>query len=164
MKRKFHIIVFTLKRLELSHESIHLPRQPVFPPAHEETTFLARRPQKITHLCLKNKRHKNHIHFYFSLQTTGSLYLLALMAIHAFSLYLLTRGRRPYICRLKLVLQFYRHSSELFFSFFDHAQHVEVLGPGIELELQQQPEPLQQQCWILNPMHHKGTPELFIFI
>lgn len=35
---------------------------------------------------------------------------------------------------------------------------MEVLGPGIELMPQQQPELLQGQCQFLNPLRHKGTP------
>ena len=33
-----------------------------------------------------------------------------------------------------------------------------VPRPGIKPATQQCPELLQWQCWILNPMHHKGTP------
>ena len=36
--------------------------------------------------------------------------------------------------------------------------HVEVAGAGTEPVPQQQPEPLQWECQILNPLHHKGTP------
>ena len=34
--------------------------------------------------------------------------------------------------------------------------HVEVPGPGIKPTPQQQPELLQWQCWILNPLHWAG--------
>ena len=36
-------------------------------------------------------------------------------------------------------------------------QHVEIARPGIEHTPQQWPKPLQWQCWILNPLCHKGT-------
>ena len=39
-----------------------------------------------------------------------------------------------------------------------HSQHVEVPVPEIEPAPWQWPEPLQWQCWILNPLHHQGTP------
>ena len=42
--------------------------------------------------------------------------------------------------------------------FLVYLWHVEVPEPGIEPVPQQRPEPLQQQCWILNPLHHKGNP------
>ena len=42
--------------------------------------------------------------------------------------------------------------------------HVEVPGPGIKAKLQQQPEPLQWQYWILNPLCHKGTPVISDFL
>ena len=37
-------------------------------------------------------------------------------------------------------------------------QHVEVPGPSIKPEPQQQPKLLQWQCQILNPLCHKRTP------
>ena len=39
-----------------------------------------------------------------------------------------------------------------------HSYHMEVPGPGIEPVLQEQPELLQSQHWILNPLHLKRTP------
>ena len=39
--------------------------------------------------------------------------------------------------------------------------HVEVPGPGIKPAPELWPEPLQWQCWILNPLSHKGTPIKF---
>ena len=38
--------------------------------------------------------------------------------------------------------------------FWPHPWHVEVPRPGIEPP-QQQPQLLQWQCWILNPLHHR---------
>ena len=40
-----------------------------------------------------------------------------------------------------------------FFLFQLHPWHVEVPGPGIKSELQLQPMPQLQQCWICNPLH-----------
>ena len=40
-------------------------------------------------------------------------------------------------------------------------QHAEVSGPGIKQVPWQQPEQLQWQCRILNPLHHKGTLGIF---
>lgn len=71
-------------------------------------------------------------------------------------------------------------SKGFFFFFFlagAHPEHMEVPGPGIELEPQllphlmlkplyragnctvprQQPKPLQRQCWILDPLRHSGN-------
>ena len=45
-----------------------------------------------------------------------------------------------------------------------YPRHVEVLGPGFKLTPQQRPKPLQWQCWILNSLHHKGTPKIYYFI
>ena len=42
-------------------------------------------------------------------------------------------------------------------------QHVEVSKPGNQNMPQQQPRPLQWQCWILNPLHHKGSPDFCVF-
>ena len=53
--------------------------------------------------------------------------------------------------------------SRIFF-FWPHSQHVDVPRPGTEPMPKQQPEPLQWQCWILNPLCHKGIPtEEFFF-
>ena len=41
--------------------------------------------------------------------------------------------------------------------FFPYPQHAEVPRPGIKPMPQQWPKPLQWQCWILNPLYHKGT-------
>ena len=41
--------------------------------------------------------------------------------------------------------------------------HVEVPRPGVEPASQQQPKPLQWQCWILNALHHKETPKIVSF-
>ena len=38
--------------------------------------------------------------------------------------------------------------------------HVSVPGPGIKPAPQQEPEPLQWQCQILNLLHHKKSPVL----
>lgn len=35
---------------------------------------------------------------------------------------------------------------------------------GMELVPQQSSEPLELQCWILNPLSYQGTPILFLFI
>ena len=50
---------------------------------------------------------------------------------------------------------------QFFFSnlnFCLHLWHVEVPGPGMEPTPQKQPEPLQQQSQILNPLYHQGIP------
>lgn len=39
-----------------------------------------------------------------------------------------------------------------------HPQNMEIHRPGIKLEPQQWPQPLQWQHWILNWLCHKGTP------
>ena len=39
---------------------------------------------------------------------------------------------------------------------------MEVLGPGIKLLFQQQLKPLQLQCGILNPLHHRRTLEKIV--
>ena len=49
------------------------------------------------------------------------------------------------------------------FSFFGHTYGIWKL-PGIEPVPQQQLKPLQWQCRILNPLHHKGTPQANILI
>ena len=41
--------------------------------------------------------------------------------------------------------------------------HVAVPGPGVKLVPQQLPEPLQWQCWILNPLQHREIPHFFSF-
>ena len=46
----------------------------------------------------------------------------------------------------------------ILFSFWLRPRHVEIPGPGIEPVSQQQPELLQGQCQVLNPLHHQGTP------
>ena len=51
-----------------------------------------------------------------------------------------------------------------FFSFRPWLQHVEIPGPGLELTPQQQPQPLQWQHWVLNPLCHKGTPLMILGI
>ena len=51
----------------------------------------------------------------------------------------------------------------LFISSWLHPRHVEVPRPGIEPAPQQRPEPLRWQCWIVNPLCHKGTPILWLF-
>ena len=49
------------------------------------------------------------------------------------------------------------NNSKNFLSFWPHPWHIEVLGPGIESELQLQFMP--QLLWhrILNPLHHSGN-------
>ena len=42
-----------------------------------------------------------------------------------------------------------------------HPQQVEIPMPGIKPDPQQGPKPLQWQCWILNPLHHKRSPMWF---
>ena len=42
--------------------------------------------------------------------------------------------------------------------------HAEVPGPGIKLVPQQWPKLLQWQCQVLNPLHHKGTPMIFLIL
>ena len=49
----------------------------------------------------------------------------------------------------------------MFFFFWPHPQHVEVSRPRITP--QQQPEQLQWQRWILNLLHHKRTPKIYIW-
>ena len=44
--------------------------------------------------------------------------------------------------------------------FWPCPRHVEVPGLGNEPMSQQQPKPLQWQCQILNPLYHKGIPNL----
>ena len=51
-----------------------------------------------------------------------------------------------------------------FFFFWLHPWHVEVPQPRTEPVSQQQPKLQQWQCQILNPLHHQGTPTLWIFI
>ena len=46
----------------------------------------------------------------------------------------------------------------LFIYLWPCPQHEEVPGLGIEPTPQQQPELQQGQRWILNPLHHKGSP------
>ena len=41
-------------------------------------------------------------------------------------------------------------------------QYMEGPGPGIKPMPQQQSEPLTWQCQLLNPLHHKGTPLIFL--
>ena len=43
-----------------------------------------------------------------------------------------------------------------YFLFWPHPWH--AAAPGIELTPQQQSEPQQRQCQILNPLSHQGTP------
>ena len=50
------------------------------------------------------------------------------------------------------------YSNLNFFFFWLHPWCMEVTRPGTESVPQQQPEPLQWQCRIHNPLHHKGTP------
>ena len=50
-----------------------------------------------------------------------------------------------------------------FFSFGCASWHVEVPRPGTYLAPQKPPEPLQWQCWIINPLDHKGTPSFNFF-
>ena len=47
----------------------------------------------------------------------------------------------------------------LFVCFFQpHPKQMEVPRPGMEPTPQQQPQPLQWQCWVLSPLSHKRTP------
>ena len=50
---------------------------------------------------------------------------------------------------------------EKIFFFWLCSWHMEVSGPRLKPSPQQQPEPLQWQCQILNLLHHKGTPMTF---
>ena len=45
------------------------------------------------------------------------------------------------------------------FFFWPHPPHAEVPGSGMEPTPQQQPEPLQGQHWILNPLCPKRIPQ-----
>ena len=42
-----------------------------------------------------------------------------------------------------------------------YSRHVKVPGPGIKPTPQHWPEPLQWQCWIPNPLSHKGTARAY---
>ena len=46
-----------------------------------------------------------------------------------------------------------------FFSFSATPWHMELPRPGIEYKLELQPISQPQQCQILNPLHHRGTPK-----
>ena len=61
-----------------------------------------------------------------------------------------------------LIAQFVKIS--LFIFFWLHPRQAEVLRPGIKPEPQGQPEPLQWQHQILNPLCHQGTPRFPIFV
>ena len=45
-----------------------------------------------------------------------------------------------------------------------HSRQMEVPRPGIEPTPQKWPKPLQWQCRILNPLHHKRTPCIYLII
>ena len=48
------------------------------------------------------------------------------------------------------------------FFFWQLVWHVEIHGPGIDPKPQQQPEPRQWQCLILNPLSHQKTPRILL--
>ena len=84
---------------------------------------------------------------------------------HLFSLlksfYIIQRILWPwqFSCKLELFILF-----DLgFFFFWTCLQHAEVPGPRIKPAPQQQPEPLKWQCWLLNQLHHKRTPQSCCF-
>ena len=52
----------------------------------------------------------------------------------------------------------------IFFFFCHTPQHVEVLGPEIELMTQKQPKLLLWQQRILNPLHHQHLPIWYILM
>ena len=60
---------------------------------------------------------------------------------------------------LQLLLHFKLHGKYWFVIcfFLSHLKHVEVPGPGIKPESQQQPRSMQSQWWFLDPLCHKGT-------
>ena len=51
----------------------------------------------------------------------------------------------------------------LFVCFLSCPWHVKVPRPGIKSGPQQQPEPQQRQCQILNTLYHQGTPVCVCF-
>ena len=57
----------------------------------------------------------------------------------------------------------YTPNGKYLFFFWLSLQHTEVTWPGIKTAPKQEPELLQWQCWILNPLHHKEAPKHFFF-